>query len=247
MKKSGSAENGTGPRILIIDDDFELCELIAEFLRPEGFSVDAIHSGTLGLERALEESYSLLILDVMLPGTRGFEVLQKLRAKSRIPVIMLTARGDEVDRILGLEIGADDYLPKPFNPRELAARIHAVLRRSAAATVLEGPAAEPIRLGDIEFNPGSRAVLRGGKSVELTSVEFDLLGAFLRSPGKVIPRDDLAREVLGRDLTVFDRSIDVHVSNLRRKLGPLPGGAERIKAVRGAGYLYALPEKSRGK
>jgi two-component system response regulator CpxR len=247
LKKPGSAESSTMPRILIIDDDVELCELIAEFLRPEGFLVDAVHSGTLGLEKALEESYSLLILDVMLPGTRGFEVLQRLRAKSRVPVIMLTARGEEVDRILGLEIGADDYLPKPFNPRELAARIQAVLRRSAAASAPESTAAEPIRQGDVEFNSGSRSILRGGKPVELTSVEFDLLGTFLHSPGKVIARDDLAREVLGRDLTAFDRSIDVHVSNLRRKLGPLPGGAERIKAVRGAGYLYALPEKPKGK
>ncbi len=214
QKKSPPADDSASPRVLIIDDDVELCELITEFLQPEGFRVDSVHGGTLGLEKALAEDYSLLILDVMLPGTRGFEVLQKIRAKSRVPVIMLTARGDEVDRILGLEIGADDYLPKPFNPRELAAR---------------------------------RSVRRNSRVVELTAVEFDLLGVFLRSPGKVLQRDELAREVLGRDLTAFDRSIDVHVSNLRRKLGPLPTGQERIKAVRGAGYLYALPEKQKGK
>jgi two-component system response regulator CpxR len=183
----------------------------------------------------------------MLPGSRGFEVLQKLRAKSRVPVIMLTARGDEVDRILGLEIGADDYLPKPFNPRELAARIQAVLRRTAAAVAPESSSPQAIRLGDLEFIRGSRSVLRNSKPVELTSVEFDLLGVFLASPGKVLQREELAREVLGRDLTAFDRSIDVHVSNLRRKLGPLPSGLERIKAVRGAGYLYVLPEKQKGK
>jgi len=245
QKKTLPAENSAAPRILIIDDDVELCELIAEFLRPEGFQVDAIHSGTQGLEKALAENYALLILDVMLPGSRGFEVLQKLRVKSHVPVIMLTARGDEVDRILGLEIGADDYLPKPFNPRELAARIHAVLRRSSAAA--EGASPQSIRLGDIEFNPGARSILRDAKPVELTSVEFDLLGVFLRSPGKVLAREELAREVLGRDLAAFDRSIDVHVSNLRRKLGALPNGAERVKAVRGTGYLYALPEKEKGK
>jgi len=245
QKKTNPAENSDGPRILIIDDDVELCELIAEFLRPEGFQVDAIHSGTQALEKALGENYSLLILDVMLPGSRGFEVLQKLRAKSRVPVIMLTARGDEVDRILGLEIGADDYLPKPFNPRELAARIHAVLRRTPAVSSAESASLQSVRVCDIEFNPGSRSVLRNSRPVELTSVEFDLLGVFLRSPGQVLQREVLAREVLGRDLSAFDRSIDVHVSNLRRKLGPLPGGGERIKAVRGAGYLYALGEKTR--
>ncbi len=247
LKKVTPADASASTRILIIDDDVELCELITEFLQPEGYRVDSVHSGTLGLERALAENYSLLILDVMLPGSRGFEVLQKLRAKSRVPVIMLTARGDEVDRILGLEIGADDYLPKPFNPRELAARIQAVLRRTSTGAAPEATASQSLQLGDIEFNPGSRSVRRNSRAVELTSVEFDLLGLFLRSPGKVLQREELTREVLGRDLTAFDRSIDVHVSNLRRKLGPLLNGHERIKAVRGAGYLYALPEKQKGK
>ncbi len=247
LKKATPADASASPRILIIDDDVELCELITEFLQPEGYRVDSVHSGTLGLERALAENYSLLILDVMLPGSRGFEVLQKLRAKSRVPVIMLTARGDEVDRILGLEIGADDYLPKPFNPRELAARIQAVLRRTSTGAAPEATSSQSLQLGDIEFNPGSRSVRRNSRTVELTSVEFDLLGVFLRSPGRVLQREELTREVLGRDLTAFDRSIDVHVSNLRRKLGPLPNGHERIKAVRGAGYLYALPEKQKGK
>ena len=247
QKKSPPADDSASPRVLIIDDDVELCELITEFLQPEGFRVDSVHGGTLGLEKALAENYSLLILDVMLPGTRGFEVLQKIRAKSRVPVIMLTARGDEVDRILGLEIGADDYLPKPFNPRELAARIQAVLRRTSAGGISEDATSQSLHVGDVEFNSGSRSVRKNSRVVELTAVEFDLLGVFLRSPGKVLQRDELAREVLGRDLTAFDRSIDVHVSNLRRKLGPLPTGQERIKAVRGAGYLYALPEKQKGK
>jgi two-component system, OmpR family, response regulator CpxR len=162
---------------------------------------------------------------------------------------MLTARGQDVDRILGLEIGADDYLPKPFNPRELAARIHAVLRRTSPQHTTPAPATavEHVRLGDIELDTGSRTVLRSKVAVDLTSAEFDLLGAFLRSPGIVIGREDLARQVLGRDLAPFDRSIDVHVSNLRRKLGPLPDGKERIKAIRSVGYLYALSEQGKKK
>jgi two-component system response regulator CpxR len=233
-------------RILIIDDDVELCELLTEYLVPEGFQVDAVHSGTQGIERALSNNYALLVLDVMLPGTRGFDVLQQIRTKSRVPVIMLTARGDEVDRILGLEIGADDYMPKPFNPRELAARIHAVLRRTSTASE---PAAsnEPLRLADIELDPGARSAKRDSREIDLTSVEFDLLNIFLRSAGTVLQREDLARQVLGRDLAPFDRSIDVHVSNLRKKLGPLPDGSDRIKAVRSVGYLYVLVEKAKAK
>ena len=175
----------------------------------------------------------------------GFEVLQRLRANSRVPVIMLTARGQELDRILGLEIGADDYLPKPFNPRELAARIHAVLRRTSGSAVSSAPATitERLSLGDIELDSSSRTVLRSNHEMELTSAEFDLLGVFLRSAGVVLGREDLARQVLGRDLAPFDRSIDVHVSNLRRKLGPLPDGKERIKAIRSVGYLYAVSDQ----
>jgi DNA-binding response OmpR family regulator len=236
-------------RILIIDDDVELCELISEFLQPENFLVESVHSGTKGLEVALNGNFDLIVLDVMLPGTRGFEVLQRIRVNSRVPVVMLTARGQDVDRILGLEIGADDYLPKPFNPRELAARIHAVLRRTSPQPTIPAPShpAEHVRLGDIDFDSGSRTVLRSKAEIDLTSAEFDLLGVFLHSAGVVIGREDLARQVLGRDLAPFDRSIDVHVSNLRRKLGPLPDGKERIKAIRSVGYLYALPEQSRKK
>jgi two-component system response regulator CpxR len=236
-------------RILIIDDDVELCELLTEYLVPEGFQVDAVHSGTQGIERALSNNYALLVLDVMLPGTRGFDVLQQIRTKSRVPVIMLTARGDEVDRILGLEIGADDYMPKPFNPRELAARIHAVLRRTSTASAASEATAsnEPLRLADIELDPRARSAKRDSREVDLTSVEFDLLNIFLRSAGTVLQREDLARQVLGRDLAPFDRSIDVHVSNLRKKLGPLPDGSDRIKAVRSVGYLYVLAEKAKAK
>lgn len=248
LKKSSSPVNPLTRRLLIIDDDVELCELLAEYLQPEGFRVDALHSGTEAVERALSQPYALLVLDVMLPGLRGFDVLQKIRAASRIPVIMLTARGEDVDRILGLEIGADDYLPKPFNPRELAARIHAVLRRTEAAKAHDSaPAEEPVRVGDLELSPASRVVRRNNHELDLTAVEFDLLKVFLSSPGVVLQREYLAHSVLGRDLTPFDRSIDVHVSNLRRKLGSAPDGGERIKAIRGAGYLYAPPLKSKAR
>jgi two-component system response regulator CpxR len=249
QRKSSLDADLASRRILIIDDDVELCELLTEYLVPEGFQVDAVHSGTQAVERAFSNNYALLVLDVMLPGTRGFDVLQQIRSKSRVPVIMLTARGDEVDRILGLEIGADDYMPKPFNPRELAARIQAVLRRAAAPspTAETAPANEPLRMADIELDPGSRSVKRDSHEIELTSVEFDLLNIFLRSAGAVVQREDLARQVLGRNLAPFDRSIDVHVSNLRKKLGPLPDGADRIKAIRSVGYLYVLSDKPKAK
>jgi len=241
------AHSGDAPawRLLVIDDDVELCELLAEYLQPEGFRIDTLHSGAEAVEKALSRDYALIVLDVMLPGLRGFEVLKKIRASSRVPVIMLTARGEDVDRILGLEIGADDYLPKPFNPRELSARIHAVLRRTTTAPPESAQEEERFSLGDLELRPASRLALRQGRELDLTSVEFDLLKTFLTFPGIVLLRDNLARGVLGRDLAPFDRSIDVHVSNLRRKLGPAPDGNERIKAIRGAGYLYALPGKSR--
>jgi len=249
QKQPAAPESSTAQHILIIDDDVELCELVAEYLKPEGFEVDAVHSGTLAVEKALSRQYSLLVLDVMLPGVRGFEVLQKIRAQSRVPVIMLTARGDEVDRILGLEFGADDYLPKPFNPRELTARVRAVLRRGAATLSLPSvSSAEPlIRVGDIELDPGGRSVRRNHRPVELTAVEFDLLRLFLQSPGVVLEREQLSREILGRDLTAFDRSMDVHVSNLRRKLGPNPDTSERIKAIRSVGYLYTVAANPRVK
>jgi DNA-binding response OmpR family regulator len=246
LRKSPVEAEQSARRVLIIDDDVELCELVTEFLEPENFRIEAVHSGTQGLELALSQNFDLIVLDVMLPGTRGFEVLQRLRATSRVPVIMLTARGEDVDRILGLEIGADDYLPKPFNPRELAARIHAVLRRTIVP-VPTTPPAERLHLGDIDFDPATRTVLRSTDEIELTSAEFDLLAAFLHSPGVVLGREALAQQVLGRDLVPFDRSLDVHVSNLRRKLGALPDGRERIKSIRGVGYLYAAPDLAKKK
>lgn len=239
------ADQGRGShrRLLIVDDDVELCELVSEYLTPEGFTIEAVHSGPDAISRTAKEVFSLLILDVMLPGMQGFEVLPRIRASSRVPVIMLTARGEQMDRILGLEIGADDYLPKPFHPRELAARIQAILRRSAPRVENGSATSSPGRLqiGDLDFDPGARSLRKGSQTVELTSVEFDLLGALLRQAGTVVSRDDLAHVVLGRQLAPFDRSVDVHISKLRRKLGPQTNGSERIKTVRGSGYVYALP------
>ena len=226
------------PRILVVDDDVELCEVVAEYLTPEGFEVEAVYDGIRGIESALSGEYSLAILDVMLPGMQGFEVLRQIRAKSRLPVIMLTARGEDVDRIVGLEIGADDYLPKPFNPRELAARIQAVLRRSAQNSTTAG---ERIILGDVELEESARIARCGNRELELTSLEFDILAIFLKRPGQVVTREDLAKTVLGRELVPLDRSIDVHISNLRKKLGPYADGANRIRNIRRVGYIYAIP------
>jgi two-component system response regulator CpxR len=234
----------TMERVLVIDDDVGLCELVGEYLQPEGYTVEAIHNGERGVDRALTGEHDLVVLDVMLPGTNGFDVLRRIRAKSRIPVLMLTARGDDVDRIVGLEIGADDYLPKPFNPRELVARIRAVLRRTMPLESANSPR-ELISVGDIEMDSNTRNVRRSGEVIELTGVEYDLLEILLRNAGQIVKREDLVKEVLGRELSPFDRSIDMHVSNLRKKLGHQLNGLERIKTIRGVGYIYGAPaEKS---
>ncbi len=232
-------------RILVIDDDVELCELLEEYLVPEGFTVEAVNDSRKGIERALSSEHDFVVLDVMLPGVNGFEVLRAVRKKSDIPVLMLTARGEDVDRIVGLEMGADDYLPKPFNPRELVARIRAIQRRGDTNKADEMPAvpAEQIVVGDVDLDLGTRTVRKAGKAVELTAVEFDLLDMLLRSAGHVLPRKDLVSKVLGRGLDPFDRSIDVHISSLRKKLGHKVQGIERIKTIRGLGYLYAHPTK----
>jgi len=225
-------------RVLVIDDDRDLASMLAEYLEKEGFVVESAETGEDGLAQALAVEYSLIILDVMLPQLGGLEVLRRLRAKSQTPVIMLTARGEEVDRIVGLEIGADDYLAKPFSARELLARMHAVLRRSRAASPESTPN-DVLAVGDVVLDPLARTVRRAGQLVDLTSLEFDVLRMLLSSAGQVVTREDLFRQVLQRDYSVFDRSIDNHVSSLRKKLGPRIGGTERIKSVRNAGYVYA--------
>ncbi|MGA2390590.1 MAG: response regulator transcription factor [Candidatus Sulfotelmatobacter sp.] len=227
-------------RILVIDDDVELCTLVAEYLQAEGFAVEAAHDGESGLQRAAEGDYLLVVLDVMLPGINGFEVLRRLRATSRLPVLLLTARGEDVDRIVGLEIGADDYLPKPFNPRELVARIRAVLRRTQGDKSSAAP--EIVRVGEIELDPATRSVRRDGQPVDLTSVEFNLLEVLLREAGRVVPRERLVNAVLSRKFSPFDRSIDMHVSKVRKKLGDTDND-EHIKTIRGVGYIFARPRE----
>jgi len=239
-------------RLLIVDDDRELCELVAELLEGEGFRVDVENRSDEGLARALSGEHSLVVLDVMMPGMNGFEVLRRLRAEgSGVHVLMLTARGDDVDRIVGLEIGADDYLPKPFNPRELIARIQAVLRRARTTTRANLPPAaaappERITVGDVEADTGTRHVRRDGETVELTNVEYEILVILLSAAGRVVTREELVRSALGREISVFDRSIDMHISHLRKKLGRRAGEFERIKTVRGIGYIYARPSDAGG-
>jgi two-component system, OmpR family, response regulator CpxR len=231
-------------RILVIDDDRELCSLLTEYLVEEGYAVEAVHTGLQGAEQGVQGGYALVVLDVMLPGLNGFEVLRRIRAGSSVPVVMLTARGEEVDRIVGLELGADDYLPKPFNPRELVARIRAIQRRQAASHKEETASDTVLTVGDLTLDPGRRTVLQGERLVALTSLEFSLLEQLLTHAGRVINREELCIQALGRQLNSFDRSIDVHVSSLRRKLGPSTSDSERIKSVRGVGYIYLRPAGS---
>lgn len=226
-------------KILIIDDDEELCELVSEYLSVEGFETEAVHDGETGLQKALSNDYELAILDVMLPRKNGFDVLRELRKTSKLPVLMLTAKGDDMERIVGLEIGADDYLPKPFNPRELVARLRAVLRR-----VHDGDerktSAESFTVDDIEVSLTGRTAKLGGAELNLTAVEFDLLVALLEQAGKIVKKEDLSRRVLDRRLSPFDRSLDMHVSNLRKKLGHRADDGERIKTIRSVGYIYTV-------
>jgi DNA-binding response OmpR family regulator len=226
--------------VLVVDDDIELCGLVQEYLTSEGFTAQAVHDGEQGLQRGLSGEYALVVLDVMLPGMNGFEVLRRLRSVSKVPVLLLTARGEDVDRIVGLEIGADDYLPKPFNPRELVARIRAILRRSKPSKAADA-APEVISVGDVELDPATRSVSRAGQPVELTSVEFNLLEVLLREAGRVVTRERLVNAVLSRKFMPFDRSIDMHVSKVRRKLGDSEENGDHIKTIRGVGYMFARP------
>lgn len=226
-------------RILIVDDDLAMCDLLSDYLEQEGYSVESVQRGDLGAAKALEGGFDIVVLDVMLPGLSGFEVLRRIRASSSVPIIMLTARGEDVDRIVGLELGADDYLPKPFNPRELAARMRAVLRRTRAEPdPTSRKKSKLLVVDDVTLDLGARTVRRANEELVITGIEFSLLEVMVRAAGEVVRREDLYKDVLGRRAATFDRSLDVHVSNLRRKLGPLPGGRERIKTVRGIGYQY---------
>lgn len=227
-------------KILIIDDDEELCELVSEYLTVEGFEVSSVNDGKSGLDAALSGAYDMAILDVMLPKMNGFDVLRNLRLESTLPVIMLTARGDDMERIVGLEIGADDYLPKPFNPRELAARLRAILRRSADDEADPEAVVERINIDGVEISPSSRTATLDGKDINLTSVEFELLLDLLREAGSIVRKEDLSERVLERKLSPFDRSLDMHISNLRKKLGARADGSDRIKTIRSVGYIYTV-------
>lgn len=219
--------------ILIADDDTELCELLREYLGQEGFEVRLAHDGEQALSEARRPGLDAMVLDIMMPLMNGIDVLRNLRKESDLPVLMLTARGDDLDRIIGLELGADDYLAKPANPRELLARVRAVLRRSSqqsTSTVIE--------VDDLVLNQARRELHRAGQPVELTSTEFSILQLLLQRSGEVVEKKDIYLAALGREPVAYDRSIDMHVSNLRRKLGPAKDGSDRIETIRGFGYQY---------
>lgn len=224
--------------ILLIDDDVELCSMLTEYLGRNSYRVTAVHRGDTGLKMALEKPFALVLLDVMLPGLDGFEVLRRIRAASAVSVLLLTARGEDVDRIVGLEIGADDYLSKPFNPRELLARVRAILRRSTGADAKQEQTL--LRTDGLELSLAARTVLQNGNKIELTDVEFALLEALMRSPGKVVTREDLSENALGRKFHPFDRALDMHVSRLRRKLSGKGASEEQVKTIRGVGYQLAV-------
>lgn len=239
-------------RLLIVDDDQALVNLLKRFLEAEGFQVEAAYDHASGVAAARSGEHEIVVLDVMLPGGSGFELLKTLRQESDVPVLLLTARGEAVDRILGLEIGADDYLAKPFDPRELIARIRAVLRRTRERKEEGGAPSRPdtdevISVGDISMHMGTRTVACSGHPVDLTSVEFNVLELLLRRAGSVVTREQIAEVALGRPLNAFDRSVDVHVSRVRKKLGNCPGTEELIRPIRGVGYFLSAgtPEKSR--
>lgn len=225
-------------RILVVDDDRKLCRLIREYLEPMGYDVETAHSGTEGLQRAESGAFAAVILDVMLPGMDGFEVLKRLRRSVDTPLLMLTARGDEADRIVGLELGADDYLPKTFSSRELLARLRAITRRAVRRAET---AEDAIIAGPLEIRLHTRTAVLDGVPLSLTPVEFDILASLARAPGRIRTREQLIEDIRDRDYDVFDRSVDVHVSALRRKLGDDPRAPRFIQTVRSAGYLFVSP------
>jgi DNA-binding response OmpR family regulator len=227
-------------KILLVDDDQELCDLLARYLQREGIETDLVHTGPDGLQQALAQTYDAMVLDIMLPGMTGLEVLTELRKKSQLPVVMLTAKGDEMDRIVGLEIGADDYLPKPCNPRELIARLRAVLRRSQSDSTAQND--DVIRIDELEIDHSQHHVLKNNEPLELTVTEYNILNTLISHLGKVVEKNQLAEEAMSRSLTLFDRSLDMHLSNLRKKLGVHDDGQTRIKTIRGIGYMYVAAQ-----
>jgi two-component system response regulator CpxR len=225
-----------GPwRLLVVDDDTELCAALGGVLRQQGFAVEFEQDGLIGLNRALNESFDLLVLDVMLPGLDGFAALSQLRKESRVPVLMLTARGDKEDRVRGLEMGADDYLAKPFDPDELIARLGAILRRSSPTPA---PASEPLRVGELSLLPGARDAYLRGRCLRLTAMECEILEQLMRAAGRPVSRDQLSNLLYRRPATYFDRAVDTHISRIRHKMGEQ---GSMIMSVRGTGYLLRTP------
>ena len=226
-------------RVLLVDDDLELCSMQGEYLSNEGFAVQMYHDGESGLEEALSGDYDLILLDVMMPKLNGIEVLRRLRIHSNVPVLMLTAKGDDIDRIIGLELGADDYFSKPCTPRELVARVRAILRRADPDKQDSGQL-QPLKVGSLAISAASRSATWHDELLDLTSTEFNLLEMLCRRAGRTISKEDLSLHTLGRPLARYDRSIDVHVSNLRQKLGTLKDGRSPIQTVRGIGYQLVV-------
>lgn len=222
-------------KLLLVDDDMELSGLLSDYLSREGYSVSTACNGEDGVREALSGNYDLIVLDIMMPGMNGIDALRAIRAASALPVLMLTARGDDIDRIVGFELGADDYVPKPFNPRELAARIRAILRRIRSASAEEASAA-PLQAGPLELWPERRLASWAGQTLKLTSTEFNLLEVLIRHAGRPVGKPELSEQGLGRPLARYDRSIDVHMSSLRHKLGSFADGRSCIQTVRGMGY-----------
>ncbi|MBF0140185.1 MAG: response regulator transcription factor [Magnetococcales bacterium] len=228
--------------LLLVDDDKEFCRVLSQFLEGEGFQCEMVHDGVSALHTVAQRKYDALIVDVMMPKMNGFEVVRRLRKTCATPVLMLTARGDENDSIVGLEIGADDYLAKPCNPKVLSAHLRAVLRRADGNTrVVAIPVADTMIVGDITIHPGSRQVKIGSQEIDITNTEYKILELMVRTPGQVVDKETLSLKGLNRKLNPYDRSIDFHISSLRRKLGPGPGNAQRIITIRNEGYLYTLP------
>tara|TARA_R110001599_G_scaffold353188_1_gene590598 strand:+ start:30271 stop:30984 length:714 start_codon:yes stop_codon:yes gene_type:complete len=225
--------------VLIVDDDRELCDLLIEFLQLEDFDASAVHNGREAVSLCRDRDFDAIVLDIMLPGLQGLEVLRALRTFSSTPVLMLTARGEDTDRIVGLELGADDYLAKPCNPRELAARLRAVLRRAGGSTTLADRNTTELVVGDTRLNSAERSASHAGTNLKLTSTEFNILWLLLQRAGTVVSKESLSQQALGRALTAYDRSVDVHISKLRKKLAST-GGDQLIVSVRGSGYQFTV-------
>lgn len=241
MIPASTSESESHTRILMVDDDAKLCRLVREYLQPLGYDVAAAHNGAAGLDLALQGSFDAIILDVMLPGLDGLEVLRRLRVRSSVPVLMLTGRGEEPDRIVGLELGADDYLPKTFSTRELLARLRAVIRRSSSTAQRQAEDVPSIQVGDLTIDDGARTVELAGVSIAVTAVEFDILRSLAKAAGRVKTREQLLLEAADRNFEVFDRSIDVHISSLRKKLGDDPKTPRFIVTIRSVGYMMRKP------